>query len=113
MSKKQLSRQGGELVCMIRYMAKYVSRNVRDQIYKLCVRPLLDYGDIIYIYHKHDPEFTHDMTKRLEKIQYSAAPSLSGAWRGTNIDRLYEELGWESLITLDGIDHSAIFSSSP
>ena len=37
------------------------------------------------------------MTKRLERIQYSAALTVSGAWRGTNIDRLYEELGWESL----------------
>ena len=33
------------------------------------------------------------MTKRLERIQYSAALAVSGAWRGTNIDRLYEELG--------------------
>ena len=80
---------------MIRYMAKYVSRDVRDQIYKLYVRPHLDYGDIIY--HKHDLELTHDMTKRLERIQYSAALAVSGAWRSTNIDRLYEELGWESL----------------
>ena len=80
---------------MIRYMAKYVSRDVRDQIYKLYVRPHIDYGDIIY--HKHDPEFTHDVTKRLERIQYSAALAVNGAWRDTNIDRLYEELSWESL----------------
>ena len=80
---------------MIRYMAKYVSRDVRGPIYKLYVRPHLDYGDIIY--HKHDPEFTHDMTKRLERIQYSAALAVRGAWRGTNIDRFYEDLGWESL----------------
>ena len=66
---------------MIRcYIAKYVSRDVRDQIYKLYVRPHLDYGDIIY--HKPDPEFTHYMTKRLERIQYSAALAVSGAWRG-------------------------------
>ena len=51
---------------MMHYMAKYVSRDVHDQIYKLYVRPHLDYDDIIY--HKHDPEFTHDMTKRLERI---------------------------------------------
>ena len=68
---------------MMRYMAKYVSRYVRDQT---------------YIYHKHDPEFTHDMTKILWRIQYSAALVVSGAWRGANIDRLYEELGWESLL---------------
>ena len=72
---------------MIRYMAKYVSRDVRDQIYKLCVRSHLDYGDIIY--HTHDPELPHDMTKRLERIQYSAALAVSGARRGIDIDRLY------------------------
>ena len=58
-------------IVMTHYMAKYVSRYVRDQIYKLYVRPNLDYGDIMY--HKPDPEFNHDMTERLEKIQYSAA----------------------------------------
>ena len=87
-----IARRG---IGMARYMAKYVSRDVHDQIYKLYVRPHLNYGHIIY--HKHDPEFTHDMTKRLERIQYSAALAVNGAWRGTNIDRLYEELGWESL----------------
>ena len=92
------ARRGIGMIC---YMAKYVSRDLRDQIYNLYIRPHLDYGDIIY--HKHDPEVTHDMTKRLERIQYSAALAVSGAWRGTNIDRLYEELGWES-ITIDGID---------
>ena len=95
----------------IRYFTKYVSRDVRDQIYKLYVRPHLDYGDIIY--HKHDREFINDMTKILERIQYSAALTVSGAWRGTNIDRLYEELGWEVFTTVDGIEDSAIFSSSP
>ena len=80
---------------MIRYMAKYISIDVRDQIYKLYVSLHLDHGDIIY--HKPDPEFTHDMTKTLERIQYSAALAVSGAWRVTNIDRLYEGLGWKSL----------------
>ena len=47
-------------------------------IYKLYVRPHLDYGDIIY--HKYDPEFKLDFTKRLESTQYSAALAVSGAW---------------------------------
>ena len=58
---------------------------------KYKVMPHLDYDDIIY--HKHDPEFAHNMTKRLERILYSPALAASGAWRGTNIDRFYEELG--------------------
>ena len=36
-------------------------------------------------------------TQRLEQTQYSAALAVAGAWRGTNRQRLYEELGWESL----------------
>ena len=37
---------------LLKYLSKYVSREVLGQIYKLYVRPHLDYGDIIY--HKHD-----------------------------------------------------------
>ena len=34
---------------------------------------------------------------KLESTQYAAALAVSGAWRGTNADKLFEELGWESL----------------
>ena len=80
---------------VIRYLSKYVSRDVLDQMYKLYVRPHLDYGDIIY--HKHDPDLKLDFTKKLESTQYSAALAVSGAWRGTSRQKLYDELGWESL----------------
>ena len=80
---------------MIRYLSKYVSRNVLDQIYKLYVRPHLDYGDIIY--HRYDPEMQSHFTQALEQTQYSAALAVTGAWRGTSRQRLYNELGWESL----------------
>ena len=69
--------------------------DVLEQIYKLYVRPHLDYGDIIY--HKYDPEMRLTFTQRLEQTQYYAALAVAGAWRGTNRLRLYEELGWESL----------------
>ena len=72
-----------------------MARDVLDQIYKLYVRPHLDFGDIIY--HKYDPEMRLTFTQRLKQAQYSAALAVAGAWRGTNRQRLYEELGWESL----------------
>ena len=50
---------------MIRYLPKYVSREVLEVIYKLHVRPHLDYGDIIY--HKFDPEMRFTFTQRLEQ----------------------------------------------
>ena len=53
------------------------------------------YGDIIY--HKYDPEFKLDFTKKLEPIQDSAVLVVTGAWRETNTDSLCEEVGWEIL----------------
>ena len=41
---------------IIRYLSKYVSRNVLDQVCKLYVRPHLDYGDIIY--HRFDQKMS-------------------------------------------------------
>ena len=66
-----------------------------NQVYKLYVRPHLDYGDIIY--HKYDPDMKLDLTKKLEQTQYSAALAVTGTWRGTSRRRLYDELGWEDL----------------
>ena len=84
-----------KIISVIRFLSKYVSRDVLDQMYKVYVRPHLDYGDIIY--HKFDTEFTLEFTRKLESTQYIAALAVSGAWRGTNRNKLYEELGWEYL----------------
>ena len=70
---------------IIRYLSRYVSRDVLDQVYKLYVRPHLDYGDIIY--HRFDPNMSLDLTRKLEQTQYSAALAVTGAWRGTNRQR--------------------------
>ena len=80
---------------LIRYLSKYVSRNVLNLTYKLYVRPHLDYGDSLY--HRYDPEMRLGFTQKLEQTQYSATLAVSGAWRGTNRQRLYDELGWETL----------------
>ena len=66
-----------------------------DQVYKLYIRPHLDYGDIIY--HRFDPEMHLEITKKLEQVQYSVALAVTGIWRGTSRQKLYEELGWETL----------------
>ena len=80
---------------MIKYLSRYVSREVLDMIYKLHVRPHLDYGDIIY--HKFDPDMRLAFTQKLERTQYLAALAVTGTWRGTNRQRLFNELGWETL----------------
>ena len=69
--------------------------DVLEQVYKLYVRPYLEYGDIIY--HKYDPKMCLSSTQKLEETQYSAALPVTGARMGTNRQRFYEELGWVSL----------------
>ena len=46
---------------LIGHLSQYVSRDVLDQMYKLYVRPHLDYGDIVY--HKYDPDLSSVITK--------------------------------------------------
>ena len=38
-----------------------------------------------------------NLMEKLEFLQYSAALAVSGTWRGTSREKLYTELGWESL----------------
>ena len=35
--------------------------------------------------------------ENIERVQYRAALAITGAWQGTNMNKLYQELGWESL----------------
>ena len=76
---------------IIRFLSKYVHHDVLDQMYKLYVRPHLDYGDVVY----HNQNSS--LVSKLESTQYAAALAVSGAWRGTNTEKLFEEIGWEYL----------------
>ena len=61
-------------------------------IYKSFLRPLVDYGDIIY-----DQPNNESFCEKLESIQYKAALAITGAIQGTSRDKIYAELGSESL----------------
>ena len=79
-------------------MSSYAPKRTLDQIYKIFVRPHLDYCDIIY----HLPSLTNlsdysinlnFMMQCLESTQYQAELAVLGASKIS----MYEELGWESL----------------
>ena len=87
---------------IIKYMSAYAPVKTLDQIYKMFVRPHLDYCDIIYHLPTQPNPFNSSinlnfMMQSLESTQYQAALAVSGAWKGSNTSKLYEELGWESL----------------
>ena len=61
-------------------------------ICKLFIRPHLDYGDIIY-----DKAFNESFHAKLESLQYNATLATTGSITGSSTEKLYEELGLESL----------------
>ena len=61
-------------------------------IYKSFVRPHLDYDDVIY-----DQPNNSRLSDKIETVQYNAALAITGAIRGTSKEKLYQELGLESL----------------
>ena len=60
-------------------------------IYKSFIRPYLYYGDIIY-----DQVCNVSSHQKLESVQYHSALVITGAIRGTSIEKLYNELGLET-----------------
>ena len=87
---------------LLKYLSIYLPRHTLNELYKLYVRPHLDYGDIIYHIPAKEDDFSQDiilpnLMEKLESVQYSAALAVTGTWRGTSREKLYAELGWETL----------------
>ena len=61
-------------------------------IYKSFIRPHLDYGDIIY-----DQPHNASFCDMIESVQYNACLAITGAIKKSSRERLYNELGLESL----------------
>ena len=62
-------------------------------IYESFVRPHLDYGDIIY-----DQPNNASLSDKIESVQYNAVLAITGAIKEISKERLYQELGLESLM---------------
>ena len=76
----------------IRRLFNCLPRSTLINIYKAFIRPHLDYGDIIY-----DNSSNISLSQMIESVQYNAALAIIGAIRGSSREKLYRELGLESL----------------
>ena len=56
------------------------------------MQPLIDYGDIIY----GQPQ-NESFCEKLEFVQYKVALAITGAIKGSSCERIYQDLGFESL----------------
>ena len=77
---------------LLRNLSNKLPRQALVTIYKAFIRPHLDYGDIVY-----DKPNNETFVNKIEKAQYDAALAITGAIRGTSREKLYAELGLESL----------------
>ena len=77
---------------LINRLRRYLPRNSLFTIYKTFIRPHLDYEDVVYEY----PGNTTFMQK-FESVQYNASLAITGYFYDTSRDKLYSELGLESL----------------
>ena len=71
---------------------KILSRPPLITIYNSFIKPYLDYGDIIY-----DQAYNVSLHQELESIQYNVTLAIMGAIRERSREKLYHELGFESL----------------
>ena len=79
-------------ISVIKQLRHSLPRKSLVTIYKAFLRPLIDYGDIIY-----DKPQNECFCEKLESVQYKAALATTGAIQGTSDDKIYQELGLEPL----------------
>ena len=81
-----------KIIGLMKKLSLILSRKSLLTIYKSFVRPNLDYADIVY-----DKPLNESFKRKIEMVQYNAALIITGAIKGTSREKLYQELGLESL----------------
>ena len=79
-------------ISVIKKLRHSLPRKSLMTIYKAFLRPLIDYGDIIY-----DQPQNESFCEKLESVQYKAALAITGVIQSTSREKIYQELGLESL----------------
>ena len=65
-----------------------LDRKSLETIYLTFIRPLLEYGDVIW------NNCTHYEQNELDMIQNEAARITTGTTKLVSLDKLYKEVGW-------------------
>ena len=79
-------------ISVIKKLRHSLPRKSLLTVYKAFLRPLIDYGDIVY----NQPQNEY-FCEKLKSVQYKTALAITSAMQGTSRDKIYQELGLESL----------------
>ena len=89
---KYIANKVNKSIRLLRKIQNLLPRRSLVTICKSFIRPHIDYGDVIF-----DQAYNKSFHEKLEYFQYNASLAISGAIRGTSKEKLYQELGFESL----------------
>ena len=89
---KNVFNKTNKTIGLLKKLSNLLPRQALVTIYKAFIRPHLDYGDVLY-----DQAFNNSFLAEMESIQYIACLAITGAIRGTSREKIYQELGLESL----------------
>ena len=90
--EEDLKNVFNKTIGLLRKFFNLLPRQALVTIYKAFIRPHLDYGDVLY-----DQAFNNSFLAEMESIQYIACLAITGAIRGTSREKIYQELGLNSL----------------
>ncbi len=76
---------------MIRSLKFHLDISALERMYFSTIRPLLEYADVVW------NNCSNELKNQLESVQIEAARIVCGATKLCNIEKLYQELKWETL----------------
>ena len=86
-----ISEKAWKRVSILRTLKYMLDRNSLEKLYFSFIRPILEYGDVVW------DNCTLKDKKSLESIQLECARIVTGASKCVSIEKLYLDLGWETL----------------
>ena len=92
------------MTCVYKEYEVKISLKLNQMIFQTVT---FENGDIIY-----DQPQNESFCNKLESVQYKAALAITGAIQGTSRDKLYQELGLESLKSRRWYKHLSYMSMS-
>ena len=89
---KNVFNKTNKTIGLLKKLSNLLPRQDLVTIYKAFIRPHLDHSDVPY-----DQAFNNSFHAKMESGQYNACLAITGAIRGRSREKIYQELGLESL----------------
>ena len=87
----RISKKANQRLSNIKRIRHIIPRKTADNLYKSLVRPIMEYGDVLF------DNKTQQLAKQLEQVQREAMIMITQAYRRTPTEKLHTETGLQPL----------------